>query len=75
VQSQHCLCVLCLQVAITLTLTRVLGKLFGYIKQPQVIGEIVAGILLGPSVLGQIPGAWLCGARRALSSSREGLGG
>lgn len=45
--------------AITLTLTRVLGKLFGYIKQPQVIGEIVAGILLGPSVLGQIPGAWL----------------
>lgn len=46
------------QVAITLTLTRLLGKLFGYIKQPQVIGEIVAGILLGPSVLGQIPGAW-----------------
>lgn len=31
------------QVAITLTLTRVLGKLFAYIKQPQVIGEIVAG--------------------------------
>jgi Kef-type K+ transport system membrane component KefB len=45
-----------LQVAITLTLTRVLGKVFSYMHQPQVIGEIIAGIFLGPSVLGRIPG-------------------
>ncbi|HEX5270870.1 MAG TPA: cation:proton antiporter, partial [Gemmataceae bacterium] len=30
-----------------------LGKLFGYIGQPPVIGEVVAGILLGPSLLGR----------------------
>lgn len=47
---------LLLQVAITLALTRVLGKLFSYLHQPQVIGEIVAGIILGPSVLGRSPG-------------------
>lgn len=53
--------------AITLALTRVLGKLFSYIKQPQVIGEIVAGIFLGPSVLGRIPG-------KLPGASRLGLG-
>lgn len=48
--------VLPLQLAITLILTRVLGKLFSYIHEPNVIGEILAGIILGPSVLGRIPG-------------------
>jgi Kef-type K+ transport system membrane component KefB len=33
---------------------RVLGWAFGYIGQPPVIGEVVAGILLGPSFLGQV---------------------
>jgi hypothetical protein len=46
-----------LQLALTLFLTRLLGKVFSYLKQPQVVGEIVAGIVLGPSVLGKIPGA------------------
>jgi Kef-type K+ transport system membrane component KefB len=31
---------------------RVMGKLFGYIGQPPVIGEVVGGIFLGPSLLG-----------------------
>jgi len=31
----------------------VLGRLFGYVGQPPVIGEVVAGILLGPSLLGR----------------------
>jgi Kef-type K+ transport system membrane component KefB len=31
---------------------RVLAKLFAYLSQPPVIGEVVAGILLGPSLLG-----------------------
>jgi Kef-type K+ transport system membrane component KefB len=30
-----------------------LGRLFGYLGQPAVIGEVVAGILLGPSLLGR----------------------
>jgi Kef-type K+ transport system membrane component KefB len=33
---------------------RVLSKLFTYIGQPPVIGEVVAGICLGPSLLGWI---------------------
>lgn len=45
-----------MQVALTLALTRILGRLFSYLHQPQVIGEIIAGIILGPSVLGRIPG-------------------
>src|ERR1700722_18314967 len=32
---------------------RVLARLFAYVGQPPVIGEVVAGILLGPSLLGK----------------------
>jgi Kef-type K+ transport system membrane component KefB len=34
-----------------------LGRLFAWIGQPPVIGEVVAGILLGPSLLGQVGSA------------------
>jgi len=37
-----------------LLLGRWLGKLFVHFEQPRVIGEMVAGIMLGPSLLGQI---------------------
>jgi Kef-type K+ transport system membrane component KefB len=37
-----------------LLLGRWMGKLFVHFKQPRVIGEMVAGIMLGPSLLGQI---------------------
>ena len=43
---------LVLQVAVVLLASRLVGMLFKKIKQPQVIGEMVAGILLGPSLLG-----------------------
>jgi len=33
---------------------RILGLLFRYVGQPPVIGEVVGGILLGPSVLGRV---------------------
>ena len=37
---------------------RILGRLFRWIGQPPVVGEVIAGILLGPSLLGRIaPGA------------------
>jgi Kef-type K+ transport system membrane component KefB len=45
---------LLVQVAVILVLARAVGLVFRAIKQPQVIGEMVAGILLGPSVLGWI---------------------
>jgi len=40
------------QIGVILVAARALGLLFRYINQPQVIGEITAGILLGPSLLG-----------------------
>jgi Kef-type K+ transport system membrane component KefB len=43
-----------LQVAMVLLTSRLVGMLFKPIKQPQVIGEMVAGILLGPSMLGWV---------------------
>ena len=43
---------LILQVAVILVAARVVGFLFQKINQPQVMGEMVAGILLGPSLLG-----------------------
>jgi len=33
---------------------RILGWAFGYVGQPPVIGEVIGGILLGPSFLGQL---------------------
>jgi Kef-type K+ transport system membrane component KefB len=43
---------LVLQIAVILIAARVVGFLFQKINQPQVMGEMVAGILLGPSLLG-----------------------
>lgn len=45
---------LLVQVALILGLSRVMGMLFARMRQPQVVGEMVAGIMLGPSVLGAI---------------------
>jgi Kef-type K+ transport system membrane component KefB/nucleotide-binding universal stress UspA family protein len=49
---------LLLATAVIITLARVVGALFRRIGQPQVVGEIVAGILLGPSLLGEIAPTW-----------------
>lgn len=46
------LTVLLFQVIVILLFVRLFSRLFRYIGQPGVIGEIVAGIVLGPSVLG-----------------------
>ncbi|MBI1762351.1 MAG: cation:proton antiporter [Acidobacteria bacterium] len=40
------------QIAIILSAARLLGWLFRKLHQPRVIGEMLAGILLGPSLLG-----------------------
>ncbi|EST09281.1 Cation/H+ exchanger [Kalmanozyma brasiliensis GHG001] len=44
------------QVIIIIVLCQLLGKLFKLIGQPAVVGELLAGILLGPTALGNIPG-------------------
>ncbi len=42
-----------------LVVSRIVGALFRRLQQPPVIGEVVAGLLLGPSLFGRVaPGAW-----------------
>jgi Kef-type K+ transport system membrane component KefB len=48
----HFLLTLLLQVAVVLAAARVVGWIFRRLRQPQVVGEMAAGILLGPSLLG-----------------------
>ncbi|HEY6305704.1 MAG TPA: cation:proton antiporter [Candidatus Angelobacter sp.] len=47
---------LILFLALLLTAAHLLGHLFTRLRQPRVIGEILAGIVLGPFVLGNLPG-------------------
>ncbi|MBK7029316.1 MAG: cation:proton antiporter [Bacteroidales bacterium] len=49
---QHPLSILLLQILIIILISRLFAFLFQKIKQPAVIGEVMAGILLGPSFLG-----------------------
>lgn len=46
--------VLLAQIALILGLSRLMGVLFARFHQPQVIGEMAAGIMLGPSLLGLV---------------------
>jgi Kef-type K+ transport system membrane component KefB len=53
------LLVLLLQIAVVIVAARAVGWLFRLVHQPQVVGEMAAGILLGPSLLGWVaPGAY-----------------
>src|SRR5262249_51261727 len=45
---------LLLQLAVIVLVARVFGFIFRKIRQPQVIGEMFAGIVLGPSLLGLV---------------------
>ena len=45
-----------LDIAIVIVVARLMGRLFVRLRQPAVIGEILGGIVLGPSVLGLLPG-------------------
>jgi len=45
---------LLVQVGLILGLSRFMGMLFARMRQPQVVGEMVAGIMLGPSVMGTL---------------------
>src|ERR1700733_5096372 len=48
----HPLPILLLQIMIIVIVVRMFGFLFNKMGQPVVIGEIVAGVVLGPSLLG-----------------------
>jgi Kef-type K+ transport system membrane component KefB len=49
---------LLIQIVLVLVAARIVGGVFRRLHQPQVVGEMLAGILLGPSVFGALlPGA------------------
>jgi Kef-type K+ transport system membrane component KefB len=53
------LLLLILQIIVILGVARLVGLLFRKFRQPQVVGEMAAGILLGPSLLGLVaPGVY-----------------
>ena len=49
---KHPLSILLLQIITIIIIARLIGYLFRKLGQPTVIGEIIAGIILGPSLLG-----------------------
>lgn len=50
----YTLSIIIAQIIVIIALSRAVGWMFKRIYQPQVVGEMVAGILLGPSLLGWI---------------------
>jgi Kef-type K+ transport system membrane component KefB len=48
------LLLLCADLAIIIASARFFGWLFGKVGQPPVVGEILAGVILGPSLLGRL---------------------
>ncbi len=53
-ELEKTLLLLCADLAIIIAAARVFGWLFGKVGQPPVVGEILAGVILGPSLLGRL---------------------
>ncbi|NMN96231.1 cation/H(+) antiporter [Nocardiaceae bacterium YC2-7] len=45
-----------IDIAVIIVVARLFGRAARFVRQPAVVGEIVAGIALGPSLLGALPG-------------------
>ena len=63
--------ILLVQIAAILALSRAMGLLFAKFRQPQVIGEILSGLMLGPTLFGWVwPGGyhWLFENAAALNT-------
>lgn len=56
--TPHDLTIMFLSLGVLLAAARVLGELAQRLHQPSVVGEILAGILLGPTVFGSIAPQW-----------------
>lgn len=56
--AHHELTIFFLSLGVLLFCARGLGELARYYRQPAVLGEIVAGILLGPTVFGSLAPSW-----------------
>lgn len=53
-QLHHPLPLLLIQFIVIMIVTRLFGYLVSFVAQPTVVGEILAGIILGPSLLGAL---------------------
>ena len=51
--TEHSVFILVLQIALLLGIARGLGMLFRRLGQPALIGEIITGVILGPSIFGR----------------------
>jgi Kef-type K+ transport system membrane component KefB len=56
--SAEALTQLLIQLTLMLVMGRVFAELARRLKQPSVVGEIIAGIILGPTILGMIQPSW-----------------
>jgi Kef-type K+ transport system membrane component KefB len=52
--SHHEIVIFFLQISLMLTAGKLLGEIAKRLKQPAVIGEIMAGIILGPTIMGTL---------------------
>src|SRR5512138_851977 len=53
-RDTHTLMHVLLALTVIIIMARAMGALFSFMNQPAVVGEVLAGIFLGPSVLGRI---------------------
>jgi Kef-type K+ transport system membrane component KefB len=70
------LVILFLQFAVMTLVGLAGGQLIHRLKQPAVLGELIAGVLIGPTVLGAVAPryySWLFPANRAIDLSRESI--
>jgi len=47
-----------IDIAIIVVVSRLMAAIFRKLRQPAVVGEIVAGLMLGPTLLGSLPGTF-----------------
>ena len=52
--DEHQVLVFLMQLALLVGAARLLGGIANKLKQPPVVGQILAGVLIGPSVLGKL---------------------
>ncbi len=56
--SQHEIMALLVQLSVMLLMGRLFAELARKVKQPAVVGEIIAGLILGPTILGMVQPDW-----------------
>ena len=74
--STHEILILITQLVILYTSAKIFGELFKKMRQPAVVGEILAGIILGPTVLGAISPQtfkWLFLSAKSASLALDGI--